>query len=151
MKLLGSCFMLLAVATTLGPPPAYGATTNIVVPFPSPTVNPCNDEQVDVSGNTHITAGASTDGSGGLHFRSHINHQGVSGIGVVTASKYQIPTTSNTSAYLGSATTITLTVNGRVIGQGSTPNFSVRQAFHLTIDADGVTRVSNSDFQADCN
>ena len=150
MKLLGSCFMLLAVVTLLGPALAYGATTNIVVPFSSPIVNPCNGEQVNVSGNSHMTAGVSTDGSGGRHFRSHINSQGVSGIGVVSGSKYQIPTTSNTSAYLGSATTITLTVYGRVIAQGSTPNFSLRQAFHVTVDPDGVTRVSNSDFQTDC-
>lgn len=150
MKLLGSCFMLLVVATTLGLPLAHAATTNTLVPFPSPTVNPCNGEQVNVSGNIHLTTGVSTDESGGLHFRSHINNQGVSGIGVVTGSKYQIPTTSNTSAYLGSATTITLTVNSRFIAQGSTPNFSVRQAFHVTIDGDGVPRVSNSDFQTDC-
>lgn len=150
MRLLGSRFMLLAALTMLGPALAFGATTNIVVPLPSPTVNPCNFEQVNVSGNIHIVAGVSTDGSGGQHFRSHINNQGVSGIGAVTASKYQIPTTSNTSAYLGSATTFTVTVNSRVIAQGSTPSFSMRQAFHLTIDPDGVTRVSNSEFQTDC-
>jgi hypothetical protein len=151
MRLLGSRFMLLAALTMFGPALAFGATTNIVVPFPSPTVNPCNFEQVNVSGNIHIVAGVSTDGSGGQHFRSHINNQGVSGIGAVTGTKYQIPTTSNTSAYLGSATTMTLTLNGRFVAQGSTPNFSVRQAFHLTIDADGVTRVSNFDFQNECN
>jgi hypothetical protein len=150
MKLLGSCFMLLAVATTLGLPLAHAATTNTLVPFPSPTVNPCNGEQVNVSGNIHLTTGVSTDESGGLHFRSHINNQGVSGIGELTGSRYQIPTTSNTSAYLGSARTMALTVNGRFVAQGSTPNFNVHQTFRITIDANGVTTVSNSDFRADC-
>jgi hypothetical protein len=148
--LLSLCLKLLAVVTMLGPLVAHGATTNIVVPFPSPTMNPCNGEQVNVSGNIHLTAGVSTDASGGLHFRSHVNNQDVSGIGELTGSRYQIPTTSNTSAYLGSARTMALTVNGRFVAQGSTPNFDVRQMFHITIDSNGVTTVSNSDFQTDC-
>ena len=151
MTLRGSCLKFLAVVTMLGALPGYAATTNIVVPFPSPTINPCNGEQVNVSGNIHITTGVSTDGSGGLHFRSHINNQGVGGIGVATGSRYQIPSTSDTATYLGSATTMTLTLNSRVVAQGSTPNFSVRQSFHVTIDPDGVPRVSNFDFQAECN
>jgi hypothetical protein len=150
MKLLGSCLTVLAAVTMFGPPLAHGATTNIVVPFPSPTLNPCNGEQVNVSGNIHLTTGVSTDGSGGLHFRSHINNQGVSGIGELTGSRYQIPTTSNVSAYLGSARTMALTVNGRFVAQGSTPNFNVRQMFHVAIDSNGVTTVSNSDFRTDC-
>ena len=150
MKLLGSCLKLVAVVTMLGPLLAHGATTNIVLPFPSPTTNPCNGEQVNVSGSIHLTTGVSTDGSGGLHFRSHINNQGVSGIGELTGSRYQIPTTSNTSAYLGSARTMALTVNGRFVAQGSTPNFNVHQMFHITIDSNGVTTVSNSDFRTDC-
>lgn len=150
MRPLGSCFMPLAVVTLLGPALAYGAVTNTVIPFPSPAMNPCNGEQVNVSGDIHISTGVSTDGSGGLHFRSHINNQGVGGIGMATGSRYQIPSTSNTSAYLGSATTMTLTLNGRFIAQGSTPNFSVRQRFHVTIDPDGVPRVSNFDFETEC-
>jgi len=150
MKLLSSCITLLAVVTMLGPPLAHGAATNIVMPFPSPTRNPCNGELVNVSGDIHLTTGVSTDGSGGFHFRSHINNQDVSGIGELTGSRYQIPTTSNVSVYLGSARTMTLTVNGRFVAQGSTPNFNVHQMFDLTIDANGVTAVSNSDFQTDC-
>jgi hypothetical protein len=150
MKLLSSCITLLAVVTMLGSPLAQGATTNNVVAFPSPTRNPCNGELVNVSGNIHLTTGVSTDKSGGLHLRSHINNQDVSGIGELTGSSYQIPSTSNTSAYLGSARTITLTVNGRFVAQGSAPNFNVRQLFYLTINSNGITTVFNSDFQTDC-
>jgi hypothetical protein len=150
MKLLSSCITLLAVVTMLGAPLAHGATTNIVVAFPSPTRNPCNGELVNVSGNIHLTTGVSTDGSGGLHFRSHLNNQDVSGVGELTGSRYQIPTTSNLSAYLGSARTMTLTLNSRFVARGSTPDFNVYQTFHLTIDSNGVTTVSNSDFQTDC-
>jgi hypothetical protein len=149
-KLLGSYLTLLAVATLLGPLLAYGATTNIEVAFPSPTRNPCNGEQVNVSGNVHLTTSVYTDKSGGIHFSSHISNQGVSGIGALTGSRYQIPSTSNFSAYLGSATTMTLAADGRFVAQGSAPNFNVHQTFKITIDSNGVTTVSGSDFRTDC-
>src|SRR5438128_4018336 len=124
MRLLGSCLTLLTVVLMTVPPLASGATTSTVIPVPSPITNPCNGEQVNLTGNVHLTTGLTTDGSGGIHFRSHINNQDVNGIGATTGSRYQIPSTSDTSLYLGSATTFTLTLNNRFVAQGSTPHFS---------------------------
>ncbi|MGH9895609.1 MAG: hypothetical protein ACREA0_27230, partial [bacterium] len=148
MRLPGSCQMFFTFVTMLASSLAYGATTSTVIPFPSSAVlNPCNGEQVNVGGNIHLSAGVTTDGSGGLHLRSHINNQDVSGIGATTGSRYQLPSTSHTSAYLGKATTFTATLNSRFVAQGSTPNFSLRQVFHITVDANGVPAVSVSDFR----
>ena len=150
MRVHGSCLALLAIVTMIAPPLAWGATTSTVIPAPSPILNPCNGESVDLSGNIHMTLGLTTDGSGGSHFRSHINNQGVSGIGATTGSRYQIPSTGDTSLYLGSATTFTMTLDNRVVAQGSTPNFSFREVFHITIDANGVPAASVFDLQTAC-
>lgn len=151
MRLLGSRLTFLTVVTMIVPPLAYGATTSTVIPFPSSSVfNPCNNEQVNVSGDIHLTTGVTTNRSGGIHLRSHINNQDVSGIGATTGSRYELPTSSDTSAYLGKATTFTVTVNSRFVAQGSTPNFSLSQVFHFTVDANGVPAVSVSDLRTDC-
>src|SRR5207244_12505636 len=128
MNLRGSFLTFLTVATMIVSPMAYAATTRTVMPFPTPTItNPCKGEDVNVSGNVHVTIGVTIDGNGGSHLRIHINNQDVSGIGVDTGSRYQIPTTSDSSAYFGSATTMTLTVNTRVVAQGSAPHLNLRE------------------------
>src|SRR2546427_382880 len=152
MNLRGSFLTFLTVATMIVSPLAYAATTSTVMPFPTPTItNPCNGEDVNVSGNVHVTIGVTIDGNGGSHLRIHINNQDVSGIGVDTGSRYQIPTTSASSAYFGSATTMTLTVNPRVVAQGSTPNFNMRELIHVTVNANGVTTASIDNPSMDCN
>src|SRR2546425_8419142 len=116
MNLRGSFFAFLTVATMIVSPLAYAATTSTVMPFPTPTItNPCNGEDVNVSGNVHMTIGVTTDGNGGRHLRIHINNQDVSGVGVGTGSPDQITTTPGSSAYFWSATTMTPTQNAPVL------------------------------------
>src|SRR5437773_10156703 len=99
MNLRGSFFAFLTVATMIVSPLAYAATTSTVMPFPTPTItNPCNGEDVNVSGNVHVTIGATIDGNGGGHLPIRIHNQDVSGIGADTGSRQQIPTTVDTSS-----------------------------------------------------
>src|SRR5437667_10202403 len=136
MNLRGSFFAFLTVATMIVSPLAYAATTSTVMPFPTPTItNPCNGEDVNVSGNVHVTIGATIDGNGGSHLRIHINNQDVRGIGLDTGSRYQIPTTLDSSAYCGSAATMTLTVNTRVDGQVWPPDCDVVELRHVNVHA----------------
>src|SRR2546422_11074953 len=80
MNLRGSFLAFLTGATMILSPLAYAATTSTVMPCPTPTIrNPCNDEDVNVSGNVHMTIGVTIDGNGGSHLRIHINNQDVSG------------------------------------------------------------------------
>src|SRR2546425_9373147 len=133
MNLLGAFLTFLAVATMIVSPLAYAATTSTVMPFPTPTItNPCNGEDVNVSGNVHVTIGATTDGNGGSHLRIHINNQDVSGIGVDTGSRVQIPTPLHSSAYFCSATTMTPKIKTPGVGQGSKPKFHIRELDPLT-------------------
>src|SRR3989449_9081723 len=76
MNLRGSFLTFLTVATMIVSPLAYAATTSTVMPFPTPTItNPCNGEDVNVSGNVHVTIGATIDGTGGGPPRMNVNKQ----------------------------------------------------------------------------
>src|SRR2546426_5515599 len=76
MNLRGSFLAFLTVATMIVSPLAYAATTSTVMPFPTPTItNPCNGEDVNVSGNVHMTIGVTIDGNGGGPLRLYNNKQ----------------------------------------------------------------------------
>src|SRR2546427_6312761 len=99
MNLRGSFLTFLTVATMIVSPLAYAATTSTVMPFPTPTItNPCNGEDVNVSGNVHVTIGVTIDGNGGRHLPLHINNHEVSRVGVGTRNPDQTPTTNASSA-----------------------------------------------------
>src|SRR2546426_5314951 len=101
MNLRGSFLTFLTVATMIVSPLAYAATTSTVMPFPTPTItNPCNGEDVNVSGNVHVTIGVTIDGNGGRHIRIHIKKQDVSGVGGGTGKRGQItPPSGNNAAF----------------------------------------------------
>src|SRR2546422_8746790 len=102
MNLRGSFLAFLTVATMIVSPLAYAATTSTVMPFPTPTIrNPCNDEDVNVSGNVHMTIGVTIDGNGGGPLRLHINNQDGSGIRVGTGRREQVPTHLDNTARFG--------------------------------------------------
>src|SRR3989441_9259517 len=93
MNLRGSFLTFLTVATMIVSPLAYAATTSTVMPFPTPTItNPCNGEDVNVSGNVHVTIGATIDGNGGGHLRLHNHKQEGSGVRGEAGRRHQITT-----------------------------------------------------------
>src|SRR5207247_9925967 len=105
MNLRGSFLTFLTVATMIVSPLAYAATTSTVMPFPTPTItNPCNGEDVNVSGNVHVTIGATIDGNGGSRLASPINHSHGSGMGGETGSRYRLAAKLDASADLRPAT-----------------------------------------------
>src|SRR2546427_10577687 len=104
MTLRGSFFAFLTVATMIVSPLAYAATTSTVMPFPTPTItNPCNGEDVNVSGNVHMTIGVTTDGNGGSDLRLHISNNGAKRSGAGTGRRAKKPPPSPHVASFGSA------------------------------------------------
>src|SRR2546427_7251241 len=102
MNLRGSFLTFLTVATMIVSPLAYAATTSTVMPFPTPTItNPCNGEDVNVSGNVHVTIGVTIDGNGGSHLLIPIKNQDVSGVRGDTGSRDPRPTPPRPSAHFG--------------------------------------------------
>src|SRR2546422_4257158 len=99
MNLRGSFLTFLTVATMIVSPLAYAATTSTVMPFPTPTItNPCNGEDVNVSGNVHVTIGVTIDGNGGEKVPIFNNNQEVIGGRVGTGNRDYKPNHEDTSA-----------------------------------------------------
>src|SRR3989442_3084482 len=95
MNLRGSFLTFLTVATMIVSPLAYAATTSTVMPFPTPTItNPCNGEDVNVSGNVHVTIGVTIDGNVGTTLVHSINKQDVNGVGGETGKPDKKPNPS---------------------------------------------------------
>jgi hypothetical protein len=133
--------------------PAHGAVvTNIVVPIAGTLVNPCNGEPVLFTGNLHTLFAVTLDPNGGFHLNLHENGQGISGTGVVTGLKYQIPVASHTGFFEGAPLPVveTITETFEMISQGNTQNFYLKFLFHITINANGVVTVDKVDFDTAC-
>jgi hypothetical protein len=93
---------------------------------------------VSHSGNLHALFHVTVNGAGHATLTSHVNPQGVSGIGQTTGVKYQGTgvTRSDTTARVGFQTTAVN--NFRIIGQGPGNNFLVHDNLHFTINANGT-------------
>lgn len=146
MKRIGSFLTLLAVGSLVVSPPTTHAATmqtftrdfsDVQTPTCPDGTTPDGAEPVALQGSLHFTIGVTEDQRGGSHARLHVNYQGVTGTGTVSGVTYEVPTTANLNVNMGSANTLTFTVNVRFISHGSAPNFNLHENFHVTINANG--------------
>lgn len=120
---------------------SHGSVTE---PFSAVVTNPCNGEEVALSGSLHTSFALVIDGSGAEHFRTTTNAQGISGVGLTTGARYQLSGVETTQAQLLSGGTITDRYNNSflVTAQGNTPNFRLHVTQHITVNSNGeVTAV----------
>ena len=96
-------------------------------------------EVVDLSGSLHVVEQFRFNPDGTVHFISHFNPQGVSGIGETTGAKYQgTGVTQSEENVTAGAQEFTSVDNFRIIGQGPDNNFLVHSVFHFTFNANGI-------------
>jgi hypothetical protein len=133
---------------------ATTVTTNTQFEVSFPVFVPCANagagEFVVLSGTQHQLFHLTTDDQGGLHLKSTIQSQGISGIGLTTGDKYQGtgPSQSETNITVGSQQTL---INSfKVIGQGPGNNFLVQQTTHITVTANGDLTAFVNDFSVEC-
>src|SRR5229473_1798740 len=82
--------VLFALALAL---PALAATVyNITYPVTFSVTNPCNGENIVISGNEHDTLNITSDSNGGLHIVFRGNFQDVTGVGD-QGNAYHAPST----------------------------------------------------------
>ena len=118
--------------------------------LPNPT-NP--DEQIAIQGMIHIVERQVTDSAGGVHFRIHVNLQGVSGVGVdafgvPTGTVYQIQAGAQTFDNINPGVTVLAEeATEHFVSQGSGDNFDLHVVEHFVFDANGV--VSAAQFLPD--
>lgn len=139
--------VLMALTLTL---PALADTVyNVTYPVSYLIGNPCNGENVVVSGNEHDTYHITYDNNGGYHADMHANLQDVTGVGD-QGNTYHIPGVyhDTVNGKVGYEETTTETFS--FISQGSAPNFIMHFDFHITVNADGTVTSYHNNFTAVC-
>ncbi|HEX8503401.1 MAG TPA: hypothetical protein VF659_22650 [Pyrinomonadaceae bacterium] len=153
------CALLLAALSTafgFAGSPAFAQTTATTtsenIPFTDTRPNPCNGDLVTFQGTMHITNSVTTDASGGLHLRTHVNYQDVSGTGVPSGLNYRVMTTVNDTLNDNDAgqfeTTVIQTV--KLNSQGPALNYFLHMVFHITINANGETTSTVTETRIEC-
>jgi hypothetical protein len=135
---------------------AYAAiVVNMDVPFP-PTIQtvPCANggagEDVTLAGNVHVLATLTYDNGGGAHAFIHTNFQDLSGVGSVTADKYQGSGVIDAETTLHTGQELTIVIRVNVIGQGPGNNLYMDATQHVTMNANGTITVSFTDISIVC-
>lgn len=105
--------------------------------------NPCNGDVITLSGSMHIDTTTTSDGAGGYHLRMANNAAGISGTGTSGAA-YRYVNTSNfmVNAQPPYPYEFTLPATMKVVGTGTTANFTNRLLFKATTNADGEVTYS---------
>jgi hypothetical protein len=137
------------MANGVGAPAATsaGVVSNTIVSIPENVVlfDACTGEGVQVTGTIHVVTVLTQDSNGGTHTQMHFNVQGVSGVGVLSGTKYRgIHNETHASNSGGPAPSeFTTRIDIRLISEGSSSNFTIRDALvHVTIDANGSVTAS---------
>ena len=130
--------------------PALAATViNIDIPLSGTVFNPCNGENVAVSGNEHDTFELTFDGHGGVHVVFTGNLEGVTGVGD-QGNTYQIPGAFHDqyNARVGFEETFTETF--QIVSHGSAPNFTFHEDAHITVNPNGTVTEFHDHFSTTC-
>lgn len=118
--------------------------SNVRVPVSGAVPSDCpGGEGVAYNGTAHFLMTYTTDSAGGAHGQYESNGQGVTGVGVITGTAYEIPINVHDSFSLTAANGYveTFTVTGKAIGLGPVANEVVRIRFHITLLPDGTVTV----------
>jgi hypothetical protein len=106
---------------------------NVVIP-----ANACTGQAIAFEGNSHAVINV-TINNNSIHFQSHYNMHGVTGVGLTNGAKYLLVEAGGDTMNINGATPIEATINTDVglIGAGQAPNMRLRIVSHITIDATG--------------
>lgn len=129
--------------------PVWAATINTTASFSYSVVNPCNGEQVSVSGKYHDVGKTTLDGRGGYHFVDHENSQGT-GVGSL-GNKYVLTGQRNLEANGKVGVEYSDGDDFHLTSKGSAPNFLVHSTLYFTVNPDGTVTFRHDNFQAKCS
>lgn len=153
---MAALMMALGVLGALSPQPLLGqastTTSNTQVPILIAVSIPCANEIAVLGGDLHILFHTTIDEGGGTHLEVHFNPQGVSGVGLTSGNKYQGTGVTrydlNTS---GPPPFEFVSVNNfNITGQGPGNNMLMHFNTRVSIDANGTSTATVSNFKAEC-
>ncbi len=155
MKSLKACALVI-IALLMSGPVLGEVVTNAEFPFTLSVFVPCAaggaGEVISMSGNLHVLFSVTVNGNN-VHFQSHFQPQGISGVGLTTGEKYQATgvTRFDTNAdVVDFPLNFTFVNNFRMIGQGPGNNLLVHENLHVTINADGTVTAFHDNFSVEC-
>ncbi|AHG90703.1 hypothetical protein J421_3166 [Gemmatirosa kalamazoonensis] len=130
---------------------------DISVPVQMPVRIPCSRagwEIIPMSGVEHASMQLSSNATGDLTLRLHVNAQGVTGVGLVTGDTYRASGTTEEKYDWTAAAALDgyyLTYNFNVTSAGATGNIVAHEVLHMTFDASGYPSLQVTKFDAECH
>jgi hypothetical protein len=109
-------------------------------------------ESVELTGPLHTLITFTINGNN-ISGKTHIQPQGISGIGLDTGDKYQgtgVTQDHFKGSFKNGQFNQTFVNNFRILGQGTGNNFLLHENLHLTVTANGEVTVSHDNFSVDC-
>jgi hypothetical protein len=112
--------------------------------------NFCTGEDVHISGTSHVVFSITTSRTGGFHLAFTSNQQ-LGGTGLTTGASYLSVSSSSFSLNVDSLPFQQTSVgSSRLLRQGAGGDIMSFFLQHITVDANGNTRVFNTDFRFTC-
>jgi hypothetical protein len=132
---------------------ASASTTTEKVPVDIYSFVPCAmggvGETVHLTGTlrqvTHVTINRNH-----ATYMTHVNPQGLGGVGLSSGLKYRGTGVSKSVLTIGVGQTQTLVENFRLIGQGPGNNLLLHENLHVTVNANGVVTAEHDNFSFEC-
>lgn len=112
----------------------------------------CVGEYIAVTGTVHTVSNV-TNPAGGISVTSQVSWSSVQGVGLTTGNKYTVVSGNNFAfSASGGSGQHEFSSLGRtgVIAQGRAPDSWLSFRYHVTVNADGRTTASISDFSTTC-
>ncbi len=134
---------------SLVPVASAAVVTNESVPISGYATNPCNGEDVYLSGVAHVVYRSTSDGAGGFNAGVHENYSDLQGSGD-QGNNYVANGATNESLHLQPGEVLTLGDSFNLISKGSAPNLTVHELIHYTVNANGDLTAYIDNFSIDC-
>lgn len=135
---------------------ATTTTTHVLFPFtpalPVPCANGGAGELVQFSGEVLVMNHVTTNDNH-TTIRSHVQPQGITGVGLTTGDTYHINggrRDISTSQTDGGGSTLMLHSITRLVGPGPGNNLLLHNIFHMTFNNNGELTSSQASFSSDC-
>ncbi|MGH9895610.1 MAG: hypothetical protein ACREA0_27235 [bacterium] len=138
------------LATVVAVPPASAASLHMTFPLVGTLSSPCTGELIAFTGNMHVLIGQFVDGTGALEITLDSNFQGVTGTGLFTGTRYEIPASARQIMSVG-LPPVTVTQSNDVRVVGGQDNFSGSLPLTVTIGGTGGVSAGLGPLQFACN
>ena len=109
-------------------------------------------EEVELQSREQVVTHESADAQGRIHVHFVVNDKGTTGVGLTSGTSYhQVGATRENDQVVG-ASPVDVSFGNvlNLVAQGSAPNLSIHETFHLTINAAGVTTVERETQRIEC-